>query len=153
MKIAFHPLNRAAEVEYGANLLQTLLGNEFKIRSVCRGRGICATCQIKVKTNPGALSPRTPQEVKTLSLIVGADEQTRLACQCRIVGDGVAVEIPNGLYVESFQELLDLVGEEAVTDYRHPVNGSVLIPKDKIITRSLLTLFKTLTDDINRISN
>ncbi len=152
MRIAFFPVNKAAEVEAGANLLAVLLANEFKVRSVCRGRGICATCSVKVRANPGNLSPVTPQEKKTLSLIVGADATTRLACQSRVLGDGVTVELPEGLYVESLQELLDLIGEEAVSDYRHPVTGAVMIPKNKLITRSQLQLFKALSAEVSRVS-
>jgi len=153
MNITFHPLNRTADVAYGANLLETLLSNQIQVKSVCRGRGICATCQIKVKGNPSALSPRTPQEIKTLSLIDGACANTRLACQCRVIGEGVMVELPGGLFVDSLEQLLEMVGEIAVTDYRHPINGTVMIPKNKILTRSQLTMFKTLTEEISRISN
>ena len=152
MRIAFFPVNKAAEVTPGANLLQVLLANEFQVRSVCRGRGICATCQIKVRSNPGALSPCTPQESKTLSLIVGADKATRLACQCRVLADGVTVELPEGLYVERLEELLALVGEEAVSDYLHPVTGAVMIPKLKVITRSQLQLFKNLHEEIRKVA-
>ena len=153
MKITFYPLNKASDVEYGTNLLETLLKNEIQVKSVCKGRGICATCQVKVKCNPMALSPRTPQETKTLGLIVGADENTRLACQSRIIGEGVMIEMPLGLYVESLDQLMNLIGEVAVSDYRHPISGAIMIPKDKLLTRSQLTLFKSLTEDINRISN
>jgi ferredoxin len=150
MRIAFYPINKTAPVANGDNLLQVLLANDLKVRSVCRGRGICATCQVKVKGGSGVLSPRTPQEAKTLALIAGADANTRLACQCRILGDGLTVELPQGVYVEKLDDLLELVGEEAVADYLHPINGSVMIPKSKVITRSQLTLFKTLAADIER---
>ena len=152
MRIAFFPINRAADVADGANLLEVLLANEFRVRSVCRGRGICATCTVKVTSNPGGLSPATPQERKTLALIVGADAATRLACQCRVLADGVTVELPRGLYVESLQELLDLVGDEAVSDYLHPVNGAVMIPHGKVITRSQLNLFKALHAEVSRVT-
>ena len=152
MRIAFFPVNKAAEVEAGANLLAVLLANEFKVRSVCRGRGICATCSVKVRSNPANLSPATPQERKTLSLIVGANASTRLACQSRVLGDGVTVELPEGLYVESLEELLDLIGEEAVSDYLHPVTAAVMIPKNKLITRSQLQLFKALTAEVSKVS-
>jgi ferredoxin len=152
MRIAFAPINKAAEVTAGANLLQVMLSNDIKIRSVCRGRGICATCSIKVRGNASALSPWTPQEKKTLSLIVGADENTRLACQCRILGDGVTIELPQGLYVEKLEELLNLIGEEAVSDYLHPITGAVMIPRSKIITRSQLQNFKNLSEEINKVN-
>jgi ferredoxin len=152
MRLALFPINKAVDVDPGANLLVTLLANAVQIRSVCRGRGICATCQVKVKGSPTALSPKTPQEMKTLSLIVGADESTRLACQCRVLADGVTIELPAGLFIEKLDEILELIGEEAVADYRHPITGGVLIPKDKIITRSLLQLFKNLTEEVNKVS-
>lgn len=152
MRIALFPINKTFEIEVGGNLLITLLANEIAIRSVCRGRGICATCQVKVRGPATALSPKTPQEMKTLSLIVGADESTRLACQCRVLAEGVTIELPNGLFIENLQELLDLIGDQAVADYRHPVTGAVLIPKDKIITRSLLQLFKSLSEELNRLT-
>jgi ferredoxin len=152
MKIALHPINKTLDLESGANLLATLLANEVQIRSVCRGRGICATCQVSVKGGPGSLSPKTPQEMKTLSLIDGAGPDTRLACQCRVLADGVVIELPAMVFVEALDDLLALIGDEAVTDYRHPIDGKVLIPKDKIITRSLLQLFKNLTEEVNKVS-
>ncbi|MGL6074579.1 MAG: 2Fe-2S iron-sulfur cluster-binding protein [Fimbriiglobus sp.] len=152
MRIAFAPINKAAEVTSGANLLQVMLAHEIKIRSVCRGRGICATCSIKVRTGMSALSPATPQEKKTLSLIVGADENTRLACQCRVLGEGVTIELPQGLYVEKLEELLELIGEEAVSDYLHPITGAVMIPRTKIITRSQLQNFKNLQEEVNKVN-
>jgi ferredoxin len=152
MKLALFPVNKSLPFENGANLLATLLANEVQIRSVCRGRGICATCQVKVTCPAGAVSPKTPQEVKTLALIDGTDALTRLACQCRVLADGVTVELPNVVFLEKLDDVLNLIGEEAVADYRHPINGSVLIPKSKIITRSLLQLFKNLTDEVNRVS-
>jgi ferredoxin len=152
MQLALFPINKAVPLEAGANLLATLLANEVRIRSVCRGRGICATCQVKVTCPAAAVSPKTPQEVKTLALIDGAGPLTRLACQCRVLADGVTVELPDVVFLESLEDVLNLIGEEAVADYRHPVNGSILIPKDKIITRSLLQLFKNLTDEVNKVS-
>jgi ferredoxin len=153
MRLALYPINKSVEFEAGANLLATLVANEIQIRSVCRGRGICATCQVKVKASTGGVSPRTPQESKTLALIEGATELTRLACQCRVLQDGVTIELPTGLFIEKLEELLEMIGDEAVTDYRHPINGSVLIPRDKIITRSLLQLFKNLTEEVNKIKD
>ncbi len=153
MKIALYPMNKRLDADPNTSLLENLLGNEVPIRSVCRGRGICATCQVSVKSCATNLTPRTPQEVKTLALIENANENTRLACQCRVVGEGVVLELPAGLFVENLNELLDLIGEEAIADYRHPINGTLLIPKDKIITRSLLQLFKNLTEEVNRVQN
>ncbi len=148
MKIAFYPINKSADVAAGANLLETMLATELNVRSVCKGRGICATCQVKVRSNPAALTPRTPQEVKTLGLIVTADAATRLACQCRIVGDGVVIDLPQGLYLEAIEDLLALIGETAVADYLHPLNGSVLIPRDKTITRTQLQTFKNVAAEV-----
>lgn len=152
MKIAFAPLNKSADVPTGTNLLETLLANEVKIRSVCRGRGICATCQVKVRTNASGLSPKTPQETKTLSLIVNADASTRLACQCRILGEGVVIELPQVLFLETVEDILELVGDTAVADYLHPINGSVLIPKDKLITRTQLQVFKNLAAEVAEVT-
>jgi ferredoxin len=153
LKIAFYPINTTAEVEPGGNLLKTLLASEIKIRSLCKGRGICATCQVKVRGGANCVTPRTAQESKTLSLIASSDAHTRLACQCRVIDQGLVIELPSGVYVENLNDLLELVGEEAVADYLHPVDGRVLIAKDKIITRSLLMLFKNLTEEIQKVSN
>lgn len=152
MRIALFPINKAVNAEAGANLLATLLAHAIEIRSVCRGRGICATCQVKVKGPAAAMSPKTPQEVKTLSLIDGADEHTRLACQFRALAEGLTIELPSGLFIEKLEEILSLIGDEAVADYRHPITGAILIPKDKIITRSLMQLFKNLTEEVNKVS-
>ncbi len=64
----------------------------------------------------------------------------------------VTIELPTGLFIEKLEEILKLIGEEAVADYRHPITGALPIPKDKIITRSLLQLFKNLTDEVNKVS-
>ena len=50
--------------------------------------------------------------MKTLSLIDGADEYIRLACQFRALAEGLTIELPSGLFIE--------IGDESVADYRHP---------------------------------
>ena len=47
---------------------------------------------------------------------------------------------------------MELVGEEAVADYLHPITAAVLIAKDKVITRSQLQLFKNLQDDVTKLA-
>lgn len=99
------------------------------------------------------LTPRTQREERTLSFITGADPRSRLACQCRVLGDGVVVELPEGMYVERVEDLMKLLGKRAEQNMLHPINGSVLIAKGKIITKSRLEELKSLNEEVAKLSN
>lgn len=58
---------------------------------LCEGRGRCGTCAVRILASEFPLPQPTALEIKTLSRI-GADEDTRLACQLTPSGGSLEVE-------------------------------------------------------------
>lgn len=139
------------EVATGSCLLDGLLARQFELELACGGNGLCATCHVHVLRGHDSLSPRTAREERTLALIVGANESTRLACQCHILGEGIVVDLPEGIYAQSAQSIEGLIGTKATQDYLHPINSKVLIGKGKIITRTMLQVFRALSEELRRL--
>ncbi|MBY0526798.1 MAG: protein kinase [Gemmataceae bacterium] len=149
--LSFEPIHERVEVPTGTSLLQTLLSKQFQVLMACGGKGLCATCHVRVRDGMDKLTNRTERERMTLSFISGTDHQSRLACQCRVLGDGVVVELPEGMYIERAEDLLSLLGTRAPSDILHPIKGSVLIAKGKIITRTQIEALKGLNVEMNRV--
>jgi len=102
----------------------------------CGGQGICSTCHVYVREGSESLTPPSERERRTLALLTGSKGNSRLACQARVIGEGLVVELPEGMFIESAHELKSLIGRRAEIPIRHPKDGRVLIEKDKIITKS-----------------
>jgi ferredoxin len=149
--LTFEPIHETATVPTNTDVLQALLARDLKVLMACGGKGICATCHVKVKAHPDRLTPMTTREQRTLSFITGVDPSSRLACQCRVLGDGVVVELPEGMYVERVEDLMTLLGKRAEKNILHPINGSVLIAKGKIITKSRLEELKNLNVEVSNL--
>lgn len=130
------PLAESVEVTTQSTLLEALLARHCQVAVACGGQGICATCHVHVKEGEEALTPPTSRELRTLSLMTGATASSRLACQACVVGDGLVVELPEGMYLQHAEDLTSLVGRRAQAPILHPADGRVLIAKGKIITRS-----------------
>jgi len=73
----------------GLSLLEMSLANDIPHAHVCSARGRCGTCRVRVETGAESLSPKKDSEIQTLAR-VGAPE-ARLACQARVLGQGVSV--------------------------------------------------------------
>lgn len=125
-------------------LLDAMLSKQVVVKMLCGGRGLCATCHVHVVAGAAQLTPLTSRENLTLAVLTGAKPNSRLACQARVLGDGVQVELPKGLYVESFSQLEALIGKRAQQPVLHPINGRVLIQDGKIITRSIVNELKSV---------
>ncbi len=134
-EVSVHPQDR---------LLDALLSNDVDVMMLCGGHGLCATCHVYVTRNPHCLTPMTEQEKKTLSLMSSVQANSRLACQARVVGDDIELALPDELYVKSFSELESLIGKRTKAPILHPLNGDVLIPANKIITRSAMTALQDI---------
>ena len=117
----------------------------------CGGKGLCATCHVYIKQGEDQLSPATDRERRTLSFLSGVQQHSRLSCQCRVLGEGVIVELPEGMYIERSEDLLDLLGKRAQTNILHPINGAVLIAQGQIITRSRLEELNRLSDEVHQV--
>lgn len=151
--VAFNPINESQQVQTGTSLLDALLAKQLNVLMACGGKGLCATCHVRVKSGEKNLSPATDRETRTLSFITGSGKSSRLACQCRVLGEGVVVELPEGMYIERTSDLLDLLGSRAEQNILHPINGSTLIAKGKIITRSRINELKRLDAEMAELTS
>lgn len=150
-RVELTPVGTAMEVSTGSRLLDGLLSMKFGLATACGGKGLCATCHVRVCEGEDELTPRTPREERTLGLVDGAGPSSRLACQCHVLGDGVVVELPDGTYVQTAEQVGELIGTRAGCDYLHPISGGVLIARGKVITRTILQLFVTLNEELRKL--
>jgi ferredoxin len=140
MKVLDLPqLKRSASCKTDSLLLDVLLGEKVELPMVCGGRGLCATCHVHVIEGADSLSPPTDREKRTLARLSGSDHHSRLACQARVIGDGVRARVPDGRYIRDADDLEDLIGKRAKQPILHPVDGRILIQRGKIITRSAIS--------------
>lgn len=130
------PLNDHVNIKTEANLLEALLANKLDVIMACKGRGLCATCLVHVKSGAEHLTPMTEVEKRRLGRLTTSHPNSRLACQARVMGEGIVVEVPEGMYIESAQDLESLIGRRAEQRILHPLTGEVLIEAGKLITRT-----------------
>ena len=136
--VKLEPIAQESSVQTNSNLLSVLLNKDLDVLKECGGRGMCATCHIYVKAGDNALTPVNRREQRTLEVITSCQPNSRLACQARVIGEGVVVELPPGMYVNSLQDIEALIGRRAETNLLHPITGALLVEKDKLITRSMM---------------
>jgi ferredoxin len=137
--VKLDPINQEVSIQTNDNLLSALLKNELKVLKECGGRGMCSTCHVYITQGMDSLSPLNRREQRTLEVITTAGKYSRLACQARVMGSGVVVEVPSGMYISSIDNIDDLIGRRAEEDILHPLTGQVLVEGGKLITRSMIT--------------
>ncbi|MFE4104808.1 2Fe-2S iron-sulfur cluster-binding protein [Almyronema epifaneia] len=136
--VRLEPIAQESSVQTNSNLLSVLLNKDLDVLKECGGRGMCATCHIYVQQGMEALTPINRREQRTLEIITSCRQNSRLACQARVQAEGVVVELPPGMYVNSLQDIEDLIGRRADQDLLHPITGETLVEAGKLITRSTL---------------
>ncbi|MCD8485567.1 2Fe-2S iron-sulfur cluster-binding protein [Kamptonema cortianum] len=141
--VKLEPIAQETEIATNNNLLSVLIEKDLDVLKECGGRGMCATCHVYIKQGMNFLSPMTRREQRTLEIITSCKPTSRLACQSRVLDDGVVVELPPGMYVKSLQDIEALIGRRAEQDLLHPVTGQVLVENGKLITRSTLKQLET----------
>jgi ferredoxin len=146
--VTIKSLNDTVAVRTESNILDSLLARNCDVAMACGGQGICATCHVFIREGHDSLTPMTAREKRTLSFMTGSDPDSRLACQARVIGDGVVVELPEGMYLKAAGDLLSLVGRRTETPILHPRDGRVLIGKGKIITKSRILELESYDTDI-----
>ena len=137
--VTLQPLGEGVNVKTESRLLESLLASNCEVAMACGGQGICATCHVKVLQGHDSLSPPTSREQRSLSLMTGRCQGSRLACQAKVLGEGVVIELPEGMFIEKADDLTSLVGRRTKIPILHPRDGRVLIRKNKIITLSKIT--------------
>jgi ferredoxin len=147
--VRLEPIAQETSVATNGNLLSVLLHKDLDVLRECGGRGMCATCHIYVQSGMEGLTPMNRREQRTLEVITTCRTNSRLACQARVLRDGVVVELPPGMYINSVKEVEDLIGRRAEQDLLHPLTGQVLVQSGKLITRSTLNSIASISFDVN----
>ncbi len=138
-KIKLDPINVEVAIETNDNLLSALLTKDLSVMKECGGRGMCATCHVYITEGMDSLSPINRRELRSLEVITTCTKFSRLACQARVLGEGVVVELPSGMYISEIENIEDLIGRRAEDNILHPITGSILVEAGKLITRSMIT--------------
>ncbi|MEB3232754.1 MAG: 2Fe-2S iron-sulfur cluster-binding protein [Leptolyngbyaceae bacterium] len=136
--IKLEPIGQESSIETNGHLLSVLLNKDLDVLKECGGRGMCATCHIYIKEGMDSLTPIARREQRTLEVITSCKPNSRLACQARVQAEGVVVELPPGMYVNSLKDIEALIGRRAEQNMLHPITGQTLVEEGKLITRSTL---------------
>lgn len=150
-RITLEPIAQETSVKTNDNLLSMLLKHELNVQWKCRGRGRCSTCHVYIREGVESLSPKSRRELKTLALISNCEENSRLACQARVLGEGVVVELPAGMYLSEIDDLDSLIGKRVQQPILHPMDGTVLVEGGMVITRSLVCQLKEALVQIDQL--
>ncbi|NJR48983.1 MAG: 2Fe-2S iron-sulfur cluster binding domain-containing protein [Leptolyngbyaceae cyanobacterium CSU_1_3] len=143
--VRLEPIAQQTSVETNANLLSVLINKDLDVLRECGGRGMCATCHVYVQDGMESLSPINRREQRTLEVITSCKSNSRLACQARVLQNGVVVELPPGMYINSLKDIEGLIGRRAEQDLLHPLTGQILVESGKLITRSMLKKLEDTT--------
>lgn len=136
--VRLEPISQDSSIETNGNLLSILINKDLDVLKECGGRGLCATCHLYIKSGMDGLSPVNWREQRTLEEITICKPNSRLACQARVLDNGVVVELPPGMYINSIKDIEALIGRRAEQDLLHPITGQVLVEAGKLITRSMM---------------
>ncbi|MGK7872232.1 MAG: 2Fe-2S iron-sulfur cluster-binding protein [Xenococcaceae cyanobacterium] len=140
--VKLDPIDQETSIKTNENLLSVLLKNDLNVLQECGGRGMCSTCHVYIKEGMESLSPLNRREKRTLEIIATRKPNSRLACQARVLGEGVVVEVPLGMYLNAIEDIEALIGRRAQQDILHPLSGKILVETGKLITRSMISQLK-----------
>ncbi|MFN5857492.1 MAG: 2Fe-2S iron-sulfur cluster-binding protein [Pseudanabaenaceae cyanobacterium] len=137
-RIQIEPIAQTADVITNGALLSGLMSEDLKILKECGGRGMCATCHVYILEGMESLTPMAKREQRTLEVITTCKPNSRLACQARVMGEGIVVDLPVGMYVESLQDIEALIGRRCEKPILSPITGETLVEVGQLITRSVV---------------
>ncbi|ABW30751.1 2Fe-2S iron-sulfur cluster-binding protein [Acaryochloris marina] len=150
-QIQLEPIDHEVSVKTNENLLSMLLQQELNVNWSCGGRGRCSTCHVYIQSGTESLSPKSKRELKTLELLSNCQDNSRLACQARVLGEGVVVELPAGMYLSEIEDLDALIGKRVQQPILHPLNGTVLVEGGLMITRSIVSQLEEALVQIDQL--
>jgi len=110
----------SAQGRRGLSVLELSLLNDVPHAHVCSARGRCGTCRVHVDSGAQSLSPQNDIENATLAR-VHASAGDRLACQARVLGDGVVVTRILPAYADASAARLP---QDWVAEPQAPAGGS-----------------------------
>jgi ferredoxin len=133
---------KQVEAAENSTILSVFKEHDILINQICGGQGMCASCHFFVVDGSSSLTEPTKQEQMTLQFTKIDRPGARLACQTRAIGEGVIIELPNGTFVESEEDLERKIGKKADKTLYHPMTGEVLVEAGKLVLRSALEKMK-----------
>lgn len=148
--VKLDPINEETSIATNDNLLSGLLQHDLKVLHECGGRGRCATCHVFIKDGMESLSPMSRREQRSLEVITTCNQMSRLACQTRVLGEGVVIELPSGTYLSDMTDIQALIGRRAQQNILHPLNGQVLVEAGKLMTRSMLGQLEDTREEVSK---
>lgn len=148
--VKLDPINEETSIATNDNLLSGLLQHDLKVLHECGGRGRCATCHVFIKDGMESLSPMSRREQRSLEVITTCNQMSRLACQTRVLGEGVVIELPSGTYLSDMTDIKELIGRRAQQNILHPLNGQVLVEAGKLMTRSMLSQLEDTREEVSQ---
>ncbi len=76
-------------------LLELAIENGINIEHACGGVCACSTCHVHVEKGMDSLTESTEAEEDRVEEAPGLSRNSRLSCQCEIIGDGpIVVRVP-----------------------------------------------------------
>ncbi len=79
----------------GETLLELALEHGINIEHACGGVCACSTCHVYIEQGQDSLSEPEDDELDRVEEAPGLQINSRLSCQCRIVGQGpIVVKVP-----------------------------------------------------------
>lgn len=79
----------------GETLLEAALDRGINIEHACGGVCACSTCHVYIEEGMDSLSEPTEMEEDRVEEAPGLQRNSRLACQCQIIGQGpIRVRVP-----------------------------------------------------------
>ncbi|MGK7909487.1 MAG: 2Fe-2S iron-sulfur cluster-binding protein [Synechococcus sp.] len=149
--VKIEPVNARVSVQENEPLLTALLSQRLNILQECDRRGMCATCHVHVNKGAENLSPIAGRERRTLSMLPQCGENSRLSCQARVLGGDIEVEVPEGMYLSTKDDIEQLIGRRAQEDILHPLSGKLMVEEYKLITRTVAQELKAAQLEISRL--
>ncbi|MDA0866351.1 MAG: 2Fe-2S iron-sulfur cluster-binding protein [Cyanobacteria bacterium] len=150
--IRLEPIAQKSTIATNGNLLSALLNKDLDVLKECGGRGMCATCHIYVTEGMEALTPVNRREQRTLEVITSCNTNLQSSAPLGVLGEGIVVELPPGMYVNSLQDIEALIGRRAEQNLLHPITGAVLVEAGKLITRSTMMQLEKSGDNKFKIN-
>lgn len=80
----------------GEHLLEVAMEAGINIEHACGGVCACSTCHVYIEKGMDQLSEATEAEDDRVEEAAGLQRNSRLSCQCEVIGDGpIVVRVPS----------------------------------------------------------
>ena len=136
--IRVDPLGLSLNVPPTEDLLKAFQRAKVDLVATCGGQGNCGTCAVQIAQGEKSLTPMRSQERSILENTRKDPTKYRLSCQTCAVEEGVVFHL-TAKETKKLTQILDrLKNRIAPRDITHPITRELLVPKNGIITQSIL---------------